>query len=85
MFHPCFSFSRSVSHLGDTLARRLLKSVPMAEDLDREFQLLDKAVFARDPLVHARWISEYCAWVNGDHLGACPFETEDAYKRTSMA
>jgi hypothetical protein len=57
----------------------------MAEDLDREFQLLDKAVFARDPSVHARWITEYRAWVDSDHSGVCPFETEDAYKRTSTA
>jgi hypothetical protein len=54
----------------------------MAEELDQEFQLLDKAVFAHDPSVHAKWINEYRAWINGDHTGACPFETEDAYKRT---
>jgi hypothetical protein len=66
---------------GDTLARRLLEAIPMSEDLYQEFALLNQAVRARDETVLATWEAEYTAWVNGDHTGVCPFETEDAYKR----
>jgi hypothetical protein len=53
----------------------------MAEDLDKEFQLLDDAVRARDPNVHQSWEKMYERWVHGDRKGTCPFEATDALKR----
>jgi hypothetical protein len=55
----------------------------MAEELHSEFTLLDQAVESRDAAVVAKWRAQYDAWVNGDHDGICPFETVDAFKRTS--
>jgi hypothetical protein len=57
----------------------------MAEGLDSEFELFDKAVKARDVTVHAKWTADFEAWTNGDRSGLCPFETEDAFKCTSSS
>jgi hypothetical protein len=54
----------------------------MAEDLTAELRLLEAAVKDRDAEVLAGWVIGYKAWVNGDRSGPCPFETEDALKRT---
>jgi hypothetical protein len=53
----------------------------MAEELNQEFALLNQAVRARDADILTRWEAKYAAWVNSNHTGVCPFETEDAYKR----
>jgi hypothetical protein len=62
-----------------------LEAVPMAEDLDNEFQLLNNAVRARDPDVLKSWEAMYHQWVHVDHKGTCPFETADALKREYLA
>jgi hypothetical protein len=56
----------------------------MAEDLDAEFQVLNKAVKARDEVTYAKWDREFTAWMSGDRSGLCPFETEDSLQRTCI-
>jgi hypothetical protein len=67
--------------LGETAARQLLEAIPMTEDLHAEFSIFDKAISVRDKKIHAKWNTQYTAWVSGDHSGTCPFETKDNLKR----
>jgi hypothetical protein len=71
-------------YAGAIQARRLLEAIPMAKDLDSEFQILNTAVKARDKVTYAKWDAEFTAWMSGDRSGPCPFETEDSLQRMCL-
>jgi hypothetical protein len=56
----------------------------MADELDKEFNLLNAAIKERDSQAWQQWTNEFDAWMRGDRAGRCPFKTTEVMKRTSL-
>jgi hypothetical protein len=80
-FCPHRSISKADDESGDTLARRLLEAAPMAEELEKEYLMLNAAVHKRDLASWTKWDAEFDAWMSGDRSGWCPFETKEVATR----
>jgi hypothetical protein len=59
-----------------------MEAAPMALKHFSKFDMMDKAVTARDTKVHAKWEAKFAAWVGGSYGGRCPFQSLESKTRT---